>query len=86
MVEKKTTLIGDEAYRQLFVEWNTYTGGRLQPDGTLPVRRMHRVTLVQNSGVRLLDLSPQTALNLLAWLEQERVVLEAEAKRNETSS
>jgi hypothetical protein len=79
--EAHTTVIGHEKFHDLHVEWMTY---RYHP-------HQHRVSLLSPGtkafGMqmsRLVNMSPQTALNLLAWLEQERAVLEA-LRDNEAS-
>lgn len=84
-MDKKTTWISDEAFHPLEVEWNVYKHHPRAEDGTFPEVEVQRVTLVHPSSsflsdevrrVRLIDLSPETALNLLAWLEEERPTLE----------
>lgn len=84
-IDHKTTELGTESGSLLEVEWNIYTPHRRIPDNTFQQIEERKVTLCYTSQnfagkppckVRLIDFSPHTALNLLAWLEQERTELE----------
>ncbi len=91
-IEQKTTSISNEKWNRLEVEWNTYHPHiRRMPDDTFQQVEEHKVTLVlpatkflssEGRRTRLVDLSPQTALNLLAWLEQEKPLLQALASHD----
>src|SRR5258708_40349656 len=91
-IDQKTTAISNEKWNRLEVEWNIYYPHLLMPDGTFHSVPQHMVTLVHPSmkksiyerveRVFLVNLSPQTALNLLAWLEQEKPLLQALASHD----
>jgi hypothetical protein len=60
-------------------------GGRRQPDESFKTAYWQEVTLAIPKSVyqeksRLLNMSPQTALNLLDWLTQEKDTLQQLAK------
>ena len=91
-MDQKTTSISNEKWHPLEVEWNTYHPHVRIPDGTFQEVDTHKVTLVlpatkfftdEGRRTRLVDLSPRTALNLLAWLEQEKLLLQALASSDE---
>ena len=75
-MEKRTTLIGIDT--PIIVEWKK----RLSPEEEF-VDMVSLVMLPTNEHYRrgLLDLSPQSALRLLLWLEQEREKLEQLAEK-----
>jgi hypothetical protein len=86
-MNKKTTSINSSRSHPLQVEWldyNAHPGSgryRMLPDGKskrLPgehVSLLHPGYPEHTEGVRILNLDPRTALNLLAWLEAERDTL-----------
>lgn len=90
-LEKKTTSIGDKEYKPLVVEWKTHHPHVKKP-GEANFRQIdeHVVAIIKPANIMhthdayLVGLSPQTALNLLAWLEQERELLEQLATQDET--
>lgn len=90
-MEKKTTFLSTDRFKPLEVEWidlNEKPGMgtfRIMPDGSSKRLNGKQVSLVHPGGAyvhrsRILNLDPQTALNLLAWLEQERETLIAETE------
>ena len=77
-MEPKTTQIGDEPGQPLVIEWMDY---HYMPN-------KHAISLVYPGNKfrlrsRILNLSPQTALNVLAWLEEEYVTLVQLAQEQE---
>ena len=85
-MNKQTTSISDKSGHPLEVEWNTYHPHIKMSDGTFLQVEQPKVTLVmpmtrflaeEPRRVRLVDLSPRTALNLLTWLEGQRETLES---------
>jgi hypothetical protein len=85
-IDHKTTRISDDT-RPLEVEYNAYYGGRFNGDAHT-VRSWQKVTLTIPASAyarrtRILDLSPQAALNLLAWLEAERETLQRLVREEE---
>lgn len=89
-LEKKTTSIGDKEYKPLLVEWKTHHPHVRKPEEE-DFRQIdeHMVALISPANmmheqVYLVGMSPRTALNLLAWLEQERPLLEQLAAQDET--
>ncbi len=78
--EKKTVLL-DERYYPLAVEWIERGGYVRGPDNSWVKSPDREVCLFLPESkwqrpVRLVNMSPGTALKLLAWLEQERETLE----------
>lgn len=93
-IDHKTTRISDGT-RPLDVEYTVYSGGRFDGDRHT-VRAWQKVTFTHaathfHGRTRILALSPQAALTLLAWLEAERetlqrLVREEEQRDGETRS
>ena len=69
--DPRTTAISDDGFRPLDVEWMDF---QFMP-GIMEVSLFAPSSLYQSKS-RLINMSPQTALNLLAWLERERPQLE----------
>jgi hypothetical protein len=70
--EKHTTQISDDGFHPLVVEHMSFL--------LMPRERAVSLILPRKRGsgqppLRLVNMSPRTALNLLAWLEQERDTL-----------
>ena len=84
-MEPKTTAISVDKWHPLQVEWVVNEPFVRQRDGSFKQVEEPKVLLVATGGrfltddirrVPLVGLSPRTALNLLAWLENERETLE----------
>lgn len=83
-MNSKTASISADKFSPLEVEWIDYNEKpgmgrfRIMPDGSSKRLNGKHVSLVHpgKHRARILNLDPQTALNLLAWLEQEREMLE----------
>lgn len=91
-MESKTTTIGHDKWHPLEVEWIVDKPYVRQSDGSLKQVEEHKVMLVVPGSrfltdevrrVPLIGISPQTALNLLAWLQQEQGTLEKLAREQE---
>lgn len=73
--EQNTTAISDNGFHPLEVEWNYYEHRYKIIDGVSVHSPVYQVSLVLPAGAfdrkrtRLVNMSPQTALNLLDWLE-----------------
>lgn len=76
--DAKTTSINNNSFHPLEVEWMDFQfmPGRMEVSLFIPKSLFHDKT-------RLINMSPQTALNLLAWLEHERPQLEELAKEKQ---
>ncbi len=89
--DQKTTSISNELWRPLEVEWFQHLRHYKVVDGVSIQSPQQYVALVHPGrtsslgSTRLLNMSPQTALNLLAWLEQERETLQSLAESEATS-
>ncbi len=69
-MERNKTAISDESFHPLDVELMDFTH---MPD--------KRAVSLMMRDVRIVNLSPRTALNLLAWLRGQEATLEELAKR-----
>ena len=93
-LDKKTTSMSDDPSRPLEVEWDIHHPHIRMPNETFQAVERYKVTIVHPGyrvlatdlggipewqRVHLVDLSPQTALNLLDWLSKERPILEYHA-------
>jgi len=81
-IEQHTTSISEEEHSPLEVELNShYYHFERQPDDSFKRRTRYAVTLVHPGSkwierARIINMSPRTALNLLAWLETQCETLE----------
>lgn len=87
-VEKKTTQINTIKYRPLEVEWKTNHPYVRQSTGGFKRVDEHVVAIIAGKSAwheraYLVGMSPRTALNLLAWLEDNRSTLEELAAKEE---
>jgi hypothetical protein len=79
-MDKKPTRISTPREQPLDVEWAIRTPHKRLPDGTFKPVTAHKIVLVhpatsflseETRRVPLVELSVETALNLLAWLREE---------------
>ncbi len=88
-VEHKTTAISDDRFHPLEVEWSDHEHRYRVINGQSVMLPVHQVSLVSPSSAfggrrtRIVNLSSQTALNLLAWLKQEEERLREEAQKEQ---
>lgn len=85
---EKTTPIGKDGWERLEVEWTVRHPHLMQADGTFQQKERREVTLTYPGNLgqqrtRIVSLSPRAALNLLAWLQEERETLERLAQEEE---
>src|SRR6266487_3718712 len=89
-IDQKTTSLSSEPWRPLEVEYLEHKHSYKIVDGgsvRIPRTSISFVSPASHhfTRTRIANISPQTALNLLVWLEQERATLEKLAAESEAT-